>query len=100
MSLFEETIINYNEAIFHITTPKRQKYYINNKNIYNNNISSTHLNECEDILKKEYNINSLLIIMKIDLKRNDTPSTQVEYQVINSDNNEILDLSILIIFLT
>lgn len=31
--------------------------------------------------------------MKIDIKRNDTPSTQVEYQVINSETDQILDLS-------
>ena len=32
--------------------------------------------------------------MKIDIKRNDTPSTQVEYQIINPENGEILDLSL------
>ena len=92
LTVYEDIILFDDDYSIQITTTERQKFYINNKDIYNN-ISSINLNECEDLLKKEYNITSPLIIMKIDLKRNDTPSTQVEYQIINPENNEILDLS-------
>ena len=87
----QDIIINNDNAIFHMTTPKKQEYYLNN-GIYNN-ISSIDLNECEDILKKEYNISDPLTILKIDLKRKDTPTTQVEYLIINPENGDILNIS-------
>ena len=87
----EDIILNNDKFVFQLTTPEKQKYYLNN-DLYNN-ISNLDLKGCEDILKSEYGINGSLAIMKIDLKRNDTPSTQVEYQVINPKNGEILELS-------
>ena len=87
----EDIIIKGNNLTFQITNPENQKN--NTKNKLYNNISSIDLNECEEKLKKEYNIKGSLIILKIDIKRNDTVSTQVEYQVINPENGEILDLS-------
>ena len=90
---FEELIINLNDnSIIQITSSENQEYNIDN--ILFNNISSINLNECEEILKKDYNIKTPLIIIKLDIKRNDTPSTQVEYQIINPNNFEILNLSI------
>jgi len=86
----ENIIVKGKNITFQLTDSEQQKNYTNNK-LYNN-ISSIDLNECEEILKKEYGIDKLTIL-KIDIKRNDTPSTQVEYQVINSETDEILDLS-------
>ena len=86
-----DTIIKGYNVIFQTSTLERQKYYIDNG--INNNISSINLNECEDILKSSYGINDSLIILKVDIKRNDTPSTQVEYQIINPKNFEILNLT-------
>ena len=86
-----DTIIEGKNVTFQITTPENQKDTINNKK--NNNISSIDLNECEEILKEHYKIKEL-IILKIDIKRNDTISTQVEYQVINPENGEALNLSL------
>ena len=57
-------------------------------------ISNIDLGECETILKNYYNISRSLIIYKIDIRRNDTVATQVEYEVINPYNYEKLDLSL------
>ena len=86
-----DTIIKGNNITFQIATPENQKDSIFNKLYYN--ISSIDLNECEEQLKNYYHINEL-IILKIDIKRNDTISTQVEYQVLNPQNGEVLNLSI------
>ena len=87
----EDTIIKGKNITFHLTSPEKQKEYIDN-NLYEN-ISSIDLNECENILKEFYQIKEPLIIMKVDIKRNDTRSTQVEYEVLNPENGDILDLS-------
>jgi len=86
----QNIIVKGKNITFQLTDSEQQKNYTKNKLF--NNISSIDLNECEEILKKEYGIDKLTIL-KIDIKRNDTPSTQVEYQVINSETDEILDLS-------
>ena len=86
----ENIIVKGRNVTFQLTDTEELKN--NTKNKLFNNISSIDLNECEEILKKEYGIDKLTIL-KIDIKRNDTPSTQVEYQVINSETDEILDLS-------
>ena len=46
-----------------------------------NNLSSIHIDEFEQALKKVYNIsfNDKILGIKVDIKRNDTKSTQVEY---------------------
>ena len=88
----ENYLLNTDGTIFQITSPENQKYYINNS-LYTN-ISTIDLNECADILKKENNIKDQLIIVKLDIKRNDTPSTQVEYEVYNPYNLQKLNLSI------
>ena len=80
--------INSKDIIFQITKTDRQDP---NKN---DNISTILLNECEDLLKEKYKITGSLIIFKIDIKRSDTASSQVHYEVINPNNNEVLDLSV------
>ena len=83
------TITGYN-TIYQITTTSNQ----NNDN-YDDNISVIKLNECEDILKEVYSIpkNLSLIILKIDIKRNDSITTEVEYEVYNPITKEKLDLN-------
>ena len=88
----DDTIITGINITFHITSPGKQKEYIEN-NLYNN-ISSIYLNECENKLKGYYHIDEPLIIMKIDIKRNDTISTQVEYEILNPKNGDKLNLSL------
>ena len=64
------------------------------ENEKNNKISKIDLGECEKILQNIYKIEDPLIIFMVDIKRNDTNSTQVEYQVFNPNNLEQLNLSL------
>ena len=64
------------------------------KNQENSNISNVDLGECEILLKKEYGISNdeSLIIIKTDIKINDSISTYVYYRIFNPINLEPLDL--------
>jgi hypothetical protein len=86
----KEVIIEGENVIYQITTTESQKNYMINNTYYN--ISSIDLGECEKTLQSIYHIESPLIIVKADIKRNDTVSTQVEYQVINPNNYTLLNL--------
>ena len=86
----KEVIIEGENVIYQITTTESQKNYMINNDYYN--ISSIDLGECGKTLQSIYHIETPLIIVKADIKRDDTVSTQVEYQVINPNNYEILDL--------
>jgi len=59
----------------------------------NKDLSKIDLLDCENILKNQYNIKNdeVLIIIQVDLKRNDTNSIQVEYQIYSEQYN-YLDL--------
>ena len=59
-----------------------------------NNLSSIHIEEYEKDIKKKFNIsdNENLLLMKVDIKRNDTISTQVEYQFYNSKDFSHLNI--------
>ena len=87
----KDEIIEGENVIFQMTTTENQNYNLENN--LNNNISLIDLGECEETLKKEYKIDDPLIIIKVDIKRNDTVSTQVEYQVFNPYNLDQLNLS-------
>ena len=73
-----------------VTTTEKQS----SSTMTKDKISTIDLGECENILKNYYNISRSLIIYKIDIRRNDSYAAQVEYEVINPNNYEILDLSI------
>ena len=81
----KDEIIEGEDVIFQMTTTK--------KRVKRNKISYIDFGECENILKNQYGIEEPLIILMVDIKRNDTISTQVEYQVFNPDNFEKLNLS-------
>ena len=91
INITKDEIIEGENVIFQMTTTQTQDYYLKN-NIFNN-ISSIDLGECEKVLRKEYKINEPLIIIKVDIKRDDTVSTQVEYEVYNPNNRQKLNLS-------
>ena len=91
INISNDKIIEGENVIFQMTTTQNQDYYLKN-NLYTN-ISSLDLGECEKILQKEYNIDEPLIIIKADIKRNDTVSTQIEYEVFNPYNLQKLNLS-------
>ena len=88
----KEVIIEGENVFYQITTTESQKNYMINNDYYN--ISSIDLGECEKTLQSIYHIETPLIIVKADIKRDDTVSTQVEYQVINPNNYEVLDLKL------
>ena len=88
LNINEDRIIKGENVTFQITTTERQK-----NNPYNI-ISSIDLGKCEEILKKIYKINEPLIILKLDIRRDDISSTQVEYQVFNPINLNRLNLSL------
>ena len=72
------------KIIFTLTTPSNQK---NNKN----NSTKIYLNECEDKIKKEYNIseNNSLYILKVDnylIEGRKTPNVEYEIYYPSSDN--------------
>ena len=91
INITKDEIIEGENVIFQMTTTQKQDYYLKS-NIFNN-ISSIDLGECEKILRREYKINEPLIIIKVDIKRDDTVSTQVEYEVFNPYNLQKLNLS-------
>ena len=90
---FEDVTVDGYNSTYQITTTSNQE----GKLISNvdDSISNIDLGECADIIKAENGIDPelSLIILKDDLKRNETFSTQVEYEVLNPITREVLDLS-------
>ena len=85
------TIIGKN-ITYQITTSENQK----NSN-HKSNVSVIDLGECEKIIKKNIsyeNDPTPLLILKIDVKKGETKSTAVEYEVYNPYTREKIDLSI------
>ena len=78
-------VIEGEDITFHMTTTEQKAT--------NNKISHIDFDECEKILQEKLGIEEPLIIISVDIKRNDTMSTQVEYQVFNPNTLEQLNLS-------
>ena len=81
----QSKVIEGEDVIFHMTTTEQKAT--------NNKISHIDFDECEKVLQEKYEIKEPLIIISVDIKRNDTISTQVEYQVFNPNTLEQLNLS-------
>ena len=81
----KDEIIEGENIIYHMTTTE-QKFK-------SNKVSNIDLGQCEKILQKKFGIEEPLIIFSADIKRNDTISTQVEYQVFDPNTLEQLNLS-------
>ena len=90
---FDEDIIIKGENItYQFTTTENQK---NAK--HSNNISVIDLGECEKIIKKNIsseNDATPLLILKIDIKKEQTKTTAVEYEVYDPKTKKVIDLSI------
>jgi hypothetical protein len=84
----KDKFIEEDNAIYQITTSDNQ-----NNNIYTN-ISSIKLGECEDILKKKYDIdeNETLIILKIDYYKTGLLIPIIRYEVFDPKNYSKLNL--------
>ena len=80
-----DVIINGNNVVYEVTTTATSNNYYN--------ISSIDFGECENILKKHYNID-YLVVFKMDIKLNNSYSTVVQYEVYSPDKKEILNLSL------
>ena len=85
----EDFYIKQDDIIFQITTTDNQ-----NNNEYNN-ISNIQLGECEDELKRIYNIsqNESLIILKIDYFMPGLLIPVIGYEVFHPENKSKLDLN-------
>jgi len=80
-----DVIIDGNNIIYEVTTTATSNNYYN--------ISSIDFGECENILKKHYKID-YLIVFKIDVKLNNSYSTVVQYEVYSPDKKQLLNLSL------
>ena len=82
------TIIQTQNVAFQISSLEEQKK--SNKP----NVSCIDLGECEEKLKKEFNIHEDLIILKTDIKSQDSTQTYVQYDIFDPRNLSPLNLSI------
>ena len=82
------TIIQTQNVVFQISSLEEQK------NSNNPNVSSIDLGECEEKLKKEFNISDDLIIFKTDIKSEDLTQTYVQYEIYDPNDLTPLNLSI------
>ena len=87
-----EDIIEGENVIFQMTTTENQNNYYKNNDYHN--ISLIDFGRCEEILREQNKIDIPLIIIKVDIKRDDSISTQVEYEVFNPYTLEKLNLSL------
>ena len=89
---FTDLTVSADNIIYEITTSLNQQNKIGEK--INDGISTIDLADCEDILKKENNIseNISLIILKYDIKSNQSISAQIEYGVYNPLTKKKLNL--------
>ena len=88
----EDIIIKADNCTFEITTSENQK----NKN-HNSENSIIDLGECEKIIKRNISYEddpTPLIILKIDIKKEEYKSTGVEYDVYNPYTKEKINLNI------
>ena len=93
----DENKINKSIVIYgnNITIEISDSQKIKNDINYNQLISEFNFTECESKLRETKNIpdDKELIIVKIELRRNDTISTQIEYEIFDSTTKKLLDLS-------
>ena len=83
----KELIFNKSNIIFQITTSDNKA-----NNLYEN-ISTLLLGDCENILKRNYNINQSLLIFKIDYFQQGSLIPIVNYEVYHPINKTKLDLN-------
>ena len=85
-----------NSITFHLTTEENEKNSINDYTINIERLSVLDLKECEDILKKENDINpnNSLIIFKVEKISNNFQDKSVQYEIYHPINKKKLDLSV------
>ena len=91
-SFNEDFTISGKNITYQITTSDNQK-----KSSHNSNVSIIDLRDCEKIIKKKISYEDdpiPLLILKIDVKKDETKSTAIEYEVYNPYTKDKIDLSI------
>ena len=85
----ENVVIKTDNAAFQIS-----KY--NQQNTNNNTLSYIDIGDCEEIIKKKFNIskNDSLIILKADIKNKDLSATYVQYEIYEPYNLNKIELDI------
>ena len=85
-----------NDVIYQITNSKKERELLQNNIINNQNLSIIDLGECENKLKKEYNIhdNESLIYLKKENIKVKTSEKDIQYQIYDPYNFTQLNLSI------
>ena len=91
-----ERIYEGDNIIYQITTYKNQLLSMKDNSFNNNNLSIIDLNECEDILKEQYNIDNmeLLIMIKQENKTNIASKKNVKFKLYESCSKTELNLSL------
>ena len=87
-----KSIVLYgNNITIEITDTEKMKNEIN----FNTYISEINFTECENSLRQIKNTpdDKELIVLKIDLRRNDTIGSKIEYEIYDSVTKTLLDLS-------
>ena len=90
-SFDEDFIISGKNITYQITTTDNQKMN------YNQNVSVIDLGECEKIIKRKISYEDdpiPLIILKIDIKKEESRTTAIEYEVYDPYTRNKIDLSI------
>ena len=82
----ENIVIKTDNAAFQVS-----KYDDQNSN---NVLSYIDIGKCEEIIKKKFNISESLIILKTDIKNDDSTATYVQYEIYNPYNLEKIELDI------
>jgi len=82
----ENVVIKTDNAAFQVT-----KYDDQNSN---NTLSYVDIGKCEEIIKHKYNISESLIILKTDIKNDDSTATYVQYEIFNPYNLAKIELDI------
>ena len=82
----EDDILTFEKMIITLTTT------LNQKNDINKNMTSIDIGECENLLKKEYNLkeNDQIYIKKIDVYQEGMQIPKVEYDIYYKDEMNIL----------
>ena len=91
-SFKEDVVISGINITYQITTTESQK-----NSDHNSKVSIIDLGECEKIIKRKISYEddpTPLLILKIDVKKGETKSTAVEYEVYNPYTKEKIDLEI------
>ena len=91
-----EQVYEIDDIIYQITTTEKQFKALENYSLNERNLSIIDLNECEDILKEEYNIskNDPLIIFKQEKKTNKASEKNISFEILEPYNKTKLNLSL------